>query len=774
MGYTFERLPEVHNFPPADLGDAMMRASVANLPRQSTITSLFCRSPSPGMEQCSKLRKSDPYDKVDPKNSDLKRRRSPDFKGTYEPMPSTSKCDEDYFNNSPPGASSKRHSKDHMEYGKQDRSRLGKSVQMTERPPSGKKICDAKHNVRKEDIKAVCDVEIDTVSHMQKDKMNKFPLLLQKTDALKGEGNEKDTSYYGHLATRLPSNQESKMTVMPPSSLSIDKSVSSDFKTPRFPGQLSPQKSHPYKRQTALFALSNPSTSFHITKRLPSPKVLMTASKKPEPSGYSKRCLDYNDGKKLLEVDNDFSTFKQFEELSATEMEDLVRPLSPSQLDAYLSSLSNKAPKKTSQLDEIPMTKCRFFIGESEKLDDVFESPVATEGEDLKRKATVVTDNREQDLKFKRTAQSLSQQSSAKEDNSDNISSLSLKNTQEDNSHVTCLSQKSFIGKDSSKNLDVQEFEHCLSEKTVLAGESSLYSNFGKDVLPMQAEPNNKYEHSLSTPEPIKSANFPSRILFHKSLSTSEVEEDLASGRKNLKKVLNKLKTELKEPNNVDNYAQVADVFQPAKKEELLKERVDNSVSVKYVSDTNPPELESDGVKVRDSKWEDNQNYNNASKSRKIPVRDKLDDITIPCTVGSEKVDMTDLISDLESMEVHTDLDNSLSHSGLPKSSSFNGSLDSDPGKSSLINSSPDSSSMKGSRSPSNESQSPCNGSPTPVSGSPNVDDEIKHHLKQSSQRQFSLNRGNKSDVSDIALSLCKQLLRKEFQQNVEKVSIKC
>ena len=791
VDYSFERIPEVHNFPSADLGDAMMRATVTHLPRQDVITSLQCLSPPSGAEHSGKLWKL-----TDEKKTGVKLKRwSPELKCTNEPMPSSSKCDDDYFGYSPTGTTSKRHSKDHMEYGKRARSGWGNaSLQLTERPPSGRKTHDAKQKSFKE-------LEVDTQSYSEQDKIDQLTLALQKTDLdlQKCEGHRKEMA-----ANRLLGNQELKISVVPPSSLSFEKSVSTEFKATKYPGQLSPQKAHPYKKQTTLFTFTNPSTPFHITKRLPSPKVLMTASKKPEPSGFSKRCLDYNQGKKIQEAGDDFSTFRQFEELSATEMEDLVRPLSPTQLDTYLSSLSNKAPKKMSisQLNEIPVTKCRFFIGENDKTDvfigendksdvfigendntdvfidktdDVFESP-----DEMARdvvKATCIAEKQPQDLTLQLTAKSLSEKSTSREDNSKS-SSLSQKsaqgddNSSKDNSTITCLSEISSTKEtDYSMSSATQELSLSLSEKRVLQGDNSNTLSSNEGMVPEPNESKNS-DNSSTTPEPQRKTKYSTRILFHKSLSTSEVDDDTTCGRKNLKKVINKLKTELKEPNN-DDRGNVSNVL----RSELDKE-IQEEMNIPY-KNVSKPSSESENIeyvavlKHSGLKTQENQNFNNASIERKTPVRDKLDDLTIPCTVGSGKVAMTNMICDIESSNVHSNFNNSLSCATQNDQlkSSVNGSMDVDLDKLSVINGSPNLSFSNGSLSPSNDSQSPSNGSPTPVSGSPNVDDEIKHHMKQSSQRGTSRGKGDKSDSPDIGLSLCKQLLRKEFQQCIENVS---
>ena len=748
----------------------MMRASVTHIPRQNTMMSLFCRSPSPGVDQLGRVRKRLVEEKSGQKSPDLKMknlRKSPDLKGVYEPMPSSSKCDDDYFGYSLPCASNKRHSKDHMEYGKPEKSGWGKSLQVADRPPSGKKPSDARYKKKEKEHKLIHDSDMYVVSSG----MDDISSVLQESEACsRGQGHKREIDYCDYLATsRLPSNLETKASVIPPSSLPLKKPVSTDIKTLKLPGQLSPQKSHPYKKPSTLFCLSSQPTPFHITKRLPSPKVLMTASRKPEPSGYIKRCLDYDEEKSLLEADNDFSSFKQLEEISAADMQDLVKPLSPNQLDAYLSSLSHEPEKKMSlcKLDEIPMTKCRFFIGENEKSesDDVFESPDVEVKEDMIKADERVIRNQDQDLKLKHTAQSLSQKSPATGDNS-SISSLSEESFKGgDNSDIKCLSSK------SSYKETQEDLEQCLSEEPDFKEETINDAFINQELRSKLAEPDNNVQ-SIYTPEHRKTVNVSGRLLFHKSLSTSEVEDDLPSGKKSLKKVIHKLKTELKEP-SLDYNEMFLSVFQD-KQGKQGEERLETSVSGKYLSISN--EAKTDKVNTQTeipniSKQEGNQNYNNASLTKKKPTRHNLDDISIPCTVGSGKTVIADLICDINDIDICADHSGSPSVNELSKTPLQNGSLVSSSVNRSVSPSNGSPSLSNGSLSPSNGSGSQSNGSPTPVFGSPNVDDEVKHHLKQSSQRGTSLNRGDNSNSPDIGLSLCKQLLQKGFKQCVENVS---
>ena len=765
VGYTFERLPEIHNFPAADIGEAMMKASVTHLQRQSTMMSLFCRSPSPGVEQHTRIRKTLADERCQSPDLKAALRKSPELKGA-----TASKVNEDYFGYSPPGASSRRYSKDQMEYGKQTETDIYNRVlspYVTDRPPSGKKIKDTKHKMKETDIKIVYECETNPFDQAKAFKMDALSSVIQECEILQGHGRKKEMYssnlatrfpsnqeakmaeiYSNKLATKLPSNQEAKMATIPPTNLPIKKSMSSDMKTARLPGQMSPQKSHPYRKPTSLYSMSSGShpIPFQLTQRLPSPKVLMTASKKPEPSGYSKRCLDYGEEQTSSESMDDFSSFKHLQELTASDMQDLTRPLSPNQLNAYLSSLSNRLPKTSSlsQLDEIPMTKCRFFIGESEKSDDVFESPEAEFRET--NKGALPT--HEGDLKLKCTTQSLSENISAKADNS-SISSLSRERT--DNSDLPSLSERRMLKGGNNEDTNRGDCENAVSHMTTLKEENSNNSSIQTET----EDEDNKYTDT--TTKLRKPVNLPARRLFHKSLSTSEVEDDLTT-RKSLKKVLHKLKAESRGPeSNVENIQNPphdkGENFKQGNSQSLKSSELDSVSSADCIKVDNRKE-----EKVRGLKEEENYQSSIPGKAlNKKQIRHHLDDIVIPCSVGSGLAEEPEYITKSKSIQICANERKTLSQNGFSDLPAHNGSL-------SL-------GSINRPMSPKNESHSNSEGSPTPVSGSPNVDDEVIQHLKQSSPRQTSLRRGSNSDLPDIGLSLCKQLLRKGFQQSVESVS---
>ncbi|KAH3870089.1 hypothetical protein DPMN_033269 [Dreissena polymorpha] len=68
---------------------------------------------------------------------------------------------------------------------------------------------------------------------------------------------------------------------------------------------------------------------------------------------------------------------KPVEEFTSSDLHDLIKPLYPSDLEAFLSSLSQKAPRVhgSSKLEDIPTTKCSFYIEEDADIDSEKRTP---------------------------------------------------------------------------------------------------------------------------------------------------------------------------------------------------------------------------------------------------------------------------------------------------------------------------------------------------------------------------------------------------------------
>ncbi|CAG2255510.1 unnamed protein product [Mytilus edulis] len=92
-----------------------------------------------------------------------------------------------------------------------------------------------------------------------------------------------------------------------------------------------------------------------LIKRLPSPKVLFTTNSKSQNTTYKKRKIDLSDLAENVE-----------DKIMYSDLSDLMKPLHSEELESYLASLSHRVPDKVihDSIGSIPLTKCKFFIGE--------------------------------------------------------------------------------------------------------------------------------------------------------------------------------------------------------------------------------------------------------------------------------------------------------------------------------------------------------------------------------------------------------------------------
>lgn len=346
VGYTFGKLPDVHNFPSAELENAVMQTTVAALPRQSSFSVLLCRSQSPTVQSHLRSRKGGPEDK-NLKNS------CPSREMSTEPRPSTSKCD-DCLENNRRATKIEKQRKYSKDYGRNSQE------QIKEKPPIGRKLTEGKMDCSMRARMVPCPL-----SNTLKRKVDQLSPTMKNSP-----------EFPSIVATSVDSDSSlSSNSLNSPSDISVIPSTS----TIRHYEHMS--DGHEYKSQdkyAGYKGLCKPSSltvstsnSYMGAKRLPSPKVIVTGSKKPEPSNYKKRCIDLNSSSSGPDDLDQLVPLKPLHEITSGDLDDLIKPLSPGDLEAYLSSLSSKAPLRlgASKLDEIPTTKCSFYLGENESIE---------------------------------------------------------------------------------------------------------------------------------------------------------------------------------------------------------------------------------------------------------------------------------------------------------------------------------------------------------------------------------------------------------------------
>jgi hypothetical protein len=284
---------------------------------------------------------------------DERKRRTAPLGGVInEPQPSTSKCPIDFD------------TRDINRY--KTKAEKGLSLpdqqQMKQKPPIGPKLKD---DSQFKSRSGPCPMsktpkrKVDDLSPTIKYSYD-FP---NETDSQSCQCEPVPTSQTS-LSNIKPVAMTTKLSVIQTPSITCQTSIGKNYDDLRTPEKISHAKVHPYRKPASLSVTTN--NTLIGNKRLPSPKVLVTGSKKPEPTDYKKRCLDLNLQENSLESSDNFVGLNPLDEIMSDDLHDLIKPLSPSDFEAYLTSLSNKASKKlgASKLDDIPTTKCSFFLGD--------------------------------------------------------------------------------------------------------------------------------------------------------------------------------------------------------------------------------------------------------------------------------------------------------------------------------------------------------------------------------------------------------------------------
>lgn len=350
VGYTFNNLPEVHNFPSAELASVVMRTTVAHLPRQEKFMKLLCRSLSPTIEQHLRNKKVG--------GEEHKYKGSP-VVGYGDPQPSTSRGQVDHYTSEKQKHNIK--SSTMRDNGRSDQQ------QIKQKPPIGRKS--------KDDISSVTRTGPCPVSKTPKRKVDQLSPTMkcdyefpQTSENQSSKCETVTSSQNVTCQTSLPSGKQvamvTKESLMQTTFISNSNTVVKTYNESKTPEKVIHTKIHPYRKPSTLSVSTN--SSLVGSKRLPSPKVLVTGSKKPEPTDYKKRCLDLNLQETSIKSPDDFVGLKPLEEITSVDLNDLIKPLSPSDLEAYLTSLSSKASRRfgASKLDDIPTTKCSFYLGD--------------------------------------------------------------------------------------------------------------------------------------------------------------------------------------------------------------------------------------------------------------------------------------------------------------------------------------------------------------------------------------------------------------------------
>jgi len=367
VDYGFSRLPELHTFPAAEMDTAILRTAVAYMPRQEAVTVVRCRSRSPSIEtHMRKGRKTLDESKIKRSGKNESKKLKPDLSSSLQkseekegfgiPVPSTSSEVESDGKSKKMGhpVRQKVFTSCAKDYGSAEEELI------KQKPPIGRKYFEDKNS------KGVTKVTHCPISQTPKRKVDQLSPTMRYAHEYPNVSLESQDSQ--DIVSYVTANSEPDIDLHSEkfNSFFSDSTPTSnehqDCKTPFKIGErrnISP-------KPTSLSVST--CSSFIGTKRLPSPKVLVTGHAKPEPSLFKKRCIDLQCPESSTDEMQGClinSKLKPVEEFISSDISDLTKPLSPSDIEAYLSSLSYRSPRQRgvlSKLEDIPTRKCSFYI----------------------------------------------------------------------------------------------------------------------------------------------------------------------------------------------------------------------------------------------------------------------------------------------------------------------------------------------------------------------------------------------------------------------------
>lgn len=339
VNYSFKVVPAVHNFPQSEMNHATMKVSVASVPRPQEVPNLTCLNCDKGRQQkfdkfpkgrtasrpstshperphSSKSLGLDQY-KLKSLESHHTRKKSCDKASDQSGSSRSDKLDGNLCPSRPksPRVSDEDDcsSDQSLRSGQSQGSSQGQSSpgkkSLYHKPPSGRKLTSPIDGTE-----LSCDLTKDKLFSMQSE----------------GPGASQGTSHRCYAKKLLKESLKEKP-------LSFRHDTHSKL-------QIDPDTHSKH--------YIDPDT---LVKRLPSPKVLFTTNPKSQTTTYKKRRLDLDDLSENVE-----------DKIMSSNISDLMKPLHSEELESYLSSLSHRLPEKAihDNIHSIPLTKCKFFIGD--------------------------------------------------------------------------------------------------------------------------------------------------------------------------------------------------------------------------------------------------------------------------------------------------------------------------------------------------------------------------------------------------------------------------
>lgn len=332
VNYSFKYSPVIHNFPITDMNHATMRVSVASMPRPQSMPEITC-------EECMKGRQQ--------KQEKFCKSHTNKDKPSERPHSSKSLGLDQYSLKSL--ESHHRRKKSDQSDGRNRELESDDNLCLPSRPKSPKVSdeddgCDLKTDHSSNIGQSSLDVK--SFYHKPPTGRKIIPEKSSETTTTDLKKDIKMTNNSMHFDGLGASSSQG-----PPHSCYAKNMLKESFKEKPLNFQQQPTHSkHKFDPDTLSKHYLDSDT---LIKRLPSPKVLFTTNTKSQSSTYKKRKLDLDDLTENVE-----------DKIMYSNLQDLMRPLRSDDLESYLSSLSNRVPVLHDSIHTIPLTKCKFFIGE--------------------------------------------------------------------------------------------------------------------------------------------------------------------------------------------------------------------------------------------------------------------------------------------------------------------------------------------------------------------------------------------------------------------------
>ncbi|XP_033725461.1 protein FAM214A-like isoform X2 [Pecten maximus] len=366
--HEFTSLPEKHHFPIADLSHSAVRAEVSSIPRQQTIPIFLCMEDD-SLSGFTRKRKS-PVQPDDICSGEGSLFTEPNEKKQNLPVKKHFAARQGYNTSAVCTFRSPCETSDQSNIVSKQRDyclpSVSCSTSVLHLPPAlckdavqGKQLWTANHS----------SIPCETQYELRKPPNGQPPKRSKNVEGFSKNFNDQDVESQCQQRSKFDQTVDNGQSC---SRLDIKSDRSNSDISEKISAMKQTFKGNPlnlsdHRHETSYSKTHEPSV---LVKRLPSPKVLLTSTgnTKGSPVFFKRRKID------LGSPGDQYDSITEDRVFSDT-INDSVKPLKSEDIEAYLSSLTHHGPiseKTSTTLDTIPLTQCRFYIGdETKKIVDI-------------------------------------------------------------------------------------------------------------------------------------------------------------------------------------------------------------------------------------------------------------------------------------------------------------------------------------------------------------------------------------------------------------------